>query len=288
MLKRIGITGQSGFIGSAVTQSLSLEGHHVISLDNYIRSCNLNDLALDKYPNNLDWILHFAANTSIKKSFEDPFYTYSNNLKSTLLALKLAHHSKSAFLFMSSYVYGQPKYLPIDEKHPTTSANPYMGSKIIGEEICRQLSDLLLIPLIILRGFNIYGNYQIPGRLISDLLECVRNGISIVLNDPLPKRDYLYIKDFCLLILKIVSQDPVKTGTYNVGYGRSYSNMEVAEKVRMLAGSKCPIIVNSQPRPRDILDCTVNVSLVKETFSWSPIYSLEMGLSELLQLNLQQ
>ena len=96
---------------------------------------------------------------------------------------------------MSSYVYGNPKYLPIDEKHPVASANPYMGSKITGEEICRQLSHLLKFPLIILRVFNIYGDFEIPGRLISDLLQNLRQGNSLVLNDPVPKRDYLYIKD---------------------------------------------------------------------------------------------
>lgn len=285
---KIGITGQGGFIGSNVAQALLHEGYEVVSLDKYTRSCASDNRVLNECPDDLNWVLHFAASASIDKSFDNPFYTYANNLESTIVALNIAYRSRAPFLFMSSYVYGKPKYLPIDEKHPVDFANPYMGSKIIGEEICRQICSMLLIPLIILRGFNIYGNCKITGRLISDLLESAHNEMPIVLNDPLPKRDYLYIKDFQLLILKIISQNPVKTGTYNVGYGSSYSNIEVAEIVSNLTNGKCPIIIKSHPRQQDISDCTVNVNLVKQTFSWLPIYSLEMGLSELLKLNQQQ
>lgn len=285
---KIGITGQGGFIGSNVAQALLHEGYEVVSLDKYTRSCASDNRVLNECPDDLNWVLHFAASASIGKSFDNPFYTYANNLESTIVALNIAYRSRAPFLFMSSYVYGKPKYLPIDEKHPLDFVNPYMGSKIIDEEICRQICSMLLIPLIILRGFNIYGNCKITGRLISDLLESAHNRMPIVLNDPLPKRDYLYIKDFQLLILKIISQNPVKTGTYNVGYGRSYSNIEVAEIVSNLTKGECPIIIKSHPRQQDISDCTVNVNLVKETFSWLPIYSLEMGLSELLKLNQQQ
>ncbi|MDR4508733.1 MAG: GDP-mannose 4,6-dehydratase [Candidatus Brocadiaceae bacterium] len=278
---KIGITGQSGFIGGAVARAVSGAGHQVISLDKCIRSY----FADNDYPKKLDWVLHFAASTSIKASMKDPFFTYRNNIESTLAALKLSYHSRASFVFMSSYVYGQPKYLPIDEKHPIACLNPYMGSKILSEEICRQLSDMLCIPLVILRGFYIYGNCQFPGRLISDLMESVRKGIPMVLNDPAPKRDYLYIKDFEALILKIISQVQIKTGTYNVGSGHSYSNLEVAEMVRILSGGKCDIVAKSSPRSQDVSDCTVDVSLIKEAFSWEPRYSLEKGLSELIQLS---
>ena len=279
----IGITGQNGFIGGSVAQAVSKEGHQVISLDKYTRSDTFKELDLSECPADLDWVLHFAAKTSIEASFEAPFSTYSKNLGSTLLALKIAYCTRAAFLFMSSYVYGNPRYLPIDEKHPVRPVNPYMGSKLAGEEICLQLSKLEKIPLVILRGFNIYGNCRIPGRLISDVVEAVRKRAPIVVNDPVPKRDYLYIKDFNSLILRIVSEKPPITGTYNVGFGQSYSNKEVAEMACRLSGDKCPVVISSRPRTQDILDCSVDVSLIKRTFSWSPTYPLENGLRELMR-----
>jgi len=278
----IGITGQNGFIGGSVAQAVSKEGHQAISLDKYTRSGTFKDLDLSGCPAGLDWVLHFAAKTSIDASFEVPFSTYSNNVDSTLLALKIAHCNGAAFLFMSSYVYGKPRYLPIDERHPVCAVNPYMGSKLVGEEICRQLSKMMEIPLVILRGFNIYGNNKIVGRLISDVIDAVRNQSPIIVNDPVPKRDYLYIKDFNSLVLKIVSEKDFQGGTYNVGYGKSYSNREVAQIAGRLSGNKRLIVFRSHPRTKDILDCSVDVSLIKSTFSWTPMYSLEKGLSELI------
>lgn len=280
---KIGLTGTEGFIGSSVSRVLSLNGHHVVYLDSFTRVVSFEQVAINESFTNLDWVLHFGASTSINATLKTPFHTYYNNLASTLRALEIARHARAAFLFMSSYVYGQPAYLPIDEKHPVRSSNPYMGSKIIGEEICRQLSSMLRIPLIILRGFNIYGDSRTPGRLISDLLDAVQRKKEIIINDPAPKRDYLYIKDFQSLILKIVSMKPIKIGTYNVGYGKSYSNLEVAEMVRAIAGINSPVIIKGQPRQHDILNCTVDVSLVKSTFNWLPIYPLEKGLRELIE-----
>ncbi len=285
---KIGITGHSGFIGGAVAKAIGREGHDVFPLDPYLRSKDPNRFDLKGCPESLDWVLHFAASTSIRQSFEDPFYAYSNNLDSTLLALKIASRSKAAFLFMSSFVYGQPKYLPIDEKHPVSSINPYMGSKIAGEDVCRSISETLAIPLIILRGSNIFGNCNISGRLICGLLESARNGLPFVLNDPEPRRDYLYVKDFQSLVIKIVSAGLPEPGIYNVGYGKDYSNIEVAEMARRLSGNKFEIVVKRNSRPNDILNCRIDVELVKKAFHWAPGYTLESALRELIEMQPKQ
>ena len=280
----IGITGKQGFIGNMISKVLSRENHHIVSLDKYTRSCNFgmskNGLSCN---DDLDWVLHFGAATSISSSFEAPFFTYLNNISSTLKALEIAHRNNSAFLYMSSYVYGKPEYLPIDEKHPVASLNPYMGSKIIGEQVCGQLSDMFNIPLIILRVFNVYGDWKIPGRLISDLVESATLKKPIVLNDPYPHRDYLYIKDFQRLIIKIIDQATVKKGIYNVGYGKSHSNLEVAETVKKISGIDFQIVIGAGRRRNDITDCVADINLVKSVFDWKPIYSLDKGLKELLK-----
>jgi nucleoside-diphosphate-sugar epimerase len=217
---KIGITGHSGFIGGSVSRALADAGYGIIPLDALTRSFQNEEKDFQDCPKDLDWILHFGAKTSIPDSIKSPFETYWNNVGSTITALKIADRCRSAFLFMSSYVYGQPQYVPIDEMHPVKPMNPYMGSKIISEDICRQLSSMVNMPLVILRGFNIFGDHHMPGRLIPDLLEAIRKKVPLVLNDPRPVRDYLYIKDFVSLVVKILTRDPIKTGTYNVGYGQ--------------------------------------------------------------------
>ncbi len=279
---KIGITGHGGFIGGSVFRAVRDAGHSAIPLDDFTRSLTFEDNETEEYPAALDWVLHFGAKTSIRDGYDHPYETYANNIGSTLVALRIAQHSHAAFLFMSSYVYGWPVYVPIDERHPVVAVNPYMGSKIIGEEMCRQISDMQQVPAVILRGFNIFGDHYIAGRLICDLLDAVRWGKTIHLNDPAPLRDYLYIKDFIALIMKIITQAPVATGTYNVGYGQSYSNLEVAELVSRLTNRKLSLIVQSDPRPNDIPDCSVDSNLIKRTFSWEPEYPLQRALSELI------
>ena len=279
---KIGITGNKGFIGGSVGNLLLKENHDIVSLDDYTLSKTFGEK--DKYniPNELEWVLHFGASTSINRSFQNPFYTYNNNINSTLQALKVAHFSSASFIFMSSYVYGDPEYIPINEKHPLRANNPYMGSKIICEKICQDFSKQFDIPLIILRAFNIYGDKIVKGRLISDLIHAVKNNEPLSINDPFPKRDYLYIVDFMALIKKIISSKSPKIGTYNVGHGKSYSNLEVAKIIKDLAGGNLEILINSNPRANDIIDCTVDTRMIRKTFLWEPKYSLKDGLAKLI------
>ena len=281
---RIGITGVNGFLGGAVYKKLGEIGHFVVSLDSItlkefsakrIKESNITDI---------DWVLHFGSKTSIPDSHIDPFSTYASNISSTLSALKIAEKTNSGFLFMSSFVYGSHKYSPIDEKHPVSASNPYMSSKIVSEEICTEITKSKDIPLIILRGFNIYGSKLIPGRLISDLIIAKNNNELLTINDSNPKRDYLYIKDFVSLIEIIINSFPIKSGIYNVGYGQAYTNLEVANIFRELIGESRMVRINSKKRGNDILDCSVDTRLIKKTFSWSPKYSLKQGLSDFLLL----
>ncbi len=259
----------------------------MIPLDGFTRR-SAKEKTRDDFPRRLDWVLHFGASTSIPRSFEDPFAVYANNTESTLLALEIAGLSRAPFLFMSSYVYGRPQYLPIDESHPVEALNPYMGSKIAGELISRHLGGLTGIPVVVLRGFLIYGDSRSPGRLIPDLLESARNGAPFVLKDPTPRRDYLYIRDFAALVRAILSTEPVPAGTYNVGGGETHRNLDVAELLRRLSPTPFALETADMPRRNDVDDISVDIRLVKRTFAWEPRYTLEEGLRELLSADRQR
>ena len=278
---KIGLTGLNGFLGNSVSDYLIKNDHTVISLDHI--TCS--DMQINNFNNinimSLDWVLHFGSKTSISESQTNPFITYSSNINSTLYALNIAEKANAYIIFMSSFVYGKPVYTPIDENHPVSATNPYMSSKIISEDICINICRLKNIPLIILRGFNIYGKKLIPGRLISDLLISRLSNRTISINDPNPLRDYLYEKDFNDLILSIVESKQDITGIFNVGYGESYSNLDVANIISNLGDDKLDINISNNKRNNDVLDCTADVSLVMKTFSWKPKYSLINGINDL-------
>ena len=239
-------------------------------------------ISADDRPTNLHWVLHLGARTDIADSWQRPAATYTNNVGSTIAALDIAREAGASLVYMSSYVYGVPQYLPIDERHPTDAVNPYMGSKLLGEQLCRQWHDLLELPLVILRCFNIYGDDERPGRLVPALLASARVGARLEIDNPAPRRDYLYIGDFVQLIQCIVEADPVPSGIYNVGGDEVLANGEVAEIVRRLVDDERPVYYADRPRRNDIDECRADVTKVRETFGWRPEYELERGLAEIL------
>lgn len=271
---RVGITGIRGFIGSAVARCLRERQAEVVALDSLLQGSEQIQL---------DWVLHFAAITSIDDAFNKPGFIYRNNLEATLKAIETAILTRSRFLYMSSYVYGHPRYRPIDESHPTEALNPYMGSKLAGEIISNQLCTQHEIPCIILRVFNVYGDSYHKGRLTSDMLEAVHQNKPVMVNDPMPIRDYLYIKDFLSLVAKIVDTSPVPSGIYNVGYGEAYANIDVARLFCKLVREDYPLEVGGTPRRNDVKEICADRSLVSQTFSWEPQYSLERGFKDILR-----
>ena len=80
--------------------------------------------------------ISFWCKNEYSKSIKDPLEIYFNNFKSTLSIAELAKLTDSKILFLSSYIYGKPKYFPVDEHHPVKPINPYMESKWISEQVC--------------------------------------------------------------------------------------------------------------------------------------------------------
>lgn len=272
----IGLTGSSGFIGSAILKYLKDNGDNVITLDSLVHPNTKR--AKIRISETLDWVLHFGATKSIEASFQNPVEIYRRNVHSTLAALDIALLSNSRFLYMSSYVYGKPQYLPVDEKHPTFVLNPYMGSKLLGEQICCQFHQCMNLSVIILRGFTFYGPKQNDDQLIPSIIESIRNDRSIVVRDAVPKRDYLYISDFIRLVGIIVHSGYSGFEIYNVGGGVPYKNIEVAQMADKLAGNPVRIHIEGKVRRNDVNTCYANIEKIKRDFQWQPEISLSSGL----------
>ena len=278
----IGLTGSSGFLGSAIPMHLKENGDNVIILDSLVHP-NMIEASVPEIKL-LDWVLHFGATKSIEASFENPVGIYRRNMHSTMAALDIAISRNSRFLYMSSYVYGKPQYLPVDEKHPTYVLNPYMGSKLLGEQMCYQLHQCMDLSVLILRGFTFYGPQQKDYQLIPSMIESIRNNRPIVVRDPKPERDYLYISDFLRLIDIIVHSDYSGFEIYNVGGGMPYKNIEVAQMANKLAGNPVPIHIEGQVRRNDVAACYSNIEKVKRDFQWKPEVDLPSGLHDCLSL----
>jgi len=279
----IGLTGSSGFIGSAILNHFKNNNDNVIILDSLVEPNTIKSEVF--IPDTLDWILHFGATKSIETSFENPINIYRRNMHSTMAALDVALSKNSRFLYMSSYVYGQPHYLPVDEEHPIAVLNPYMGSKLLGEQICYHLHQIAEISVLILRGFTFYGPHQKDDQLISSIIESIRNDRSIVIRDPNPKRDYLHVADLISLLDIIIRSDFSGYELYNVGGGKAYKNIKVAQMANNLAGNPVPIHIERKKRRNDVSECYANIEKVKMEFQWQPEIDLSSGLKDCLSLS---
>ena len=106
----LGLTGSSGFIGSAMRKHFKDNNDDIIVLDNLVHPDAKASSPSVNIPDKLDWVLHFGADKSIEESFVNPIRTYRRNMHSTMSALDIAMSSNSRFLYMDSYVYGKPKF----------------------------------------------------------------------------------------------------------------------------------------------------------------------------------
>ena len=154
--KRILVTGSGGMFGKCLIEELKKQNYNVLLFDKAQGDVTKWDSV--KNIGKVDIICHLAAIPSVAYSFENPLEVMRVNALGTLNMLELARKNKvEKFVFISSYLYGNPKYLPIDEKHPLQPGNPYAYSKLAAETFCESYHKAYGIPMIIFRPFNVYG-----------------------------------------------------------------------------------------------------------------------------------
>ena len=138
--KKILVTGSSGFIGRYLVKELKRRNMDVATLaDSAGAGIDVRDWRkIIKEIKGVDIIYHLAAVVHAPFSIKRPRETYEVNVLGTLNMLELCRRLKAKnMVFLSSYVYGKPEYMPIDEKHPIQPNNIYMRSKVLGEDLCR-------------------------------------------------------------------------------------------------------------------------------------------------------
>lgn len=279
--KKVLVTGSSGFLGRALTKRLKEQGYSVKGLD-IKEGTDIADWGRIKYLRGFQVIIHLAAKTFIPSSFKQPRIFYWNNLLSTVNILELSRINKAKFVFASSYVYGYPKYLPIDEKHPTAGHNPYSESKLLAEELCRGYQRDFGIQMIIMRAFNIYGPDQKKEFLIPHILGSLRRG-RVFLGDPEYKRDYVYLDDAINAYVKAIEYEHEGLEIFNIGYGKSYSVRELVDLAKNYYGKDVLVQYDKDKRKGEIPDAVADNRKARNILDWQPRIDIETGIRKLIQ-----
>lgn len=275
--KRIIVTGSNGFVGSHLVPRLRQERAEVIPVD-ISKDTDVTNWEQVKDYKDIDIIYHLAAKTYVPATAEDPRETYLINFVGTLNMLELGRRSKiKSFIFASSYVYGNPKYIPINEEHPINPMNPYSRSKTLGEEICRAYYKDYGLRCVIIRAFNIYGEGQRDSFLVPSILKQIHNE-EIELEDPKPRRDFLYVKDLVEAYVRAAEYSGSDFEIFNIGSGVSYSVDEIVRTILTLSGKKARVRYRHQRREKEVMKTVANIEKAKKMLGWVPMTPLEQGL----------
>jgi UDP-glucose 4-epimerase len=282
------VTGGAGYIGSHTCLELLKEDHEIVVVDNLSNSKEeslkrvqkLAGKTLEFYKVDLldkdrlntvfskysfDAVIHFAGLKAVGESVEIPLSYYHNNVTGTisLCDVMIKHGVKNIVFSSSATVYGEPKRVPITEDFPTSATNPYGRTKLMIEEILRDLHSAdNNWNVVLLRYFNPVGAHSsgqigedpngIPNNLLPFISQVAIGKLpflSVFGNDyPTPDgtgiRDYIHVVDLALGHSKALDKIESKPGvvTYNLGTGRGYSVLEMVTPLKRRQVKRSPTI----------------------------------------------
>jgi UDP-glucose 4-epimerase len=314
------VTGGTGYIGSHTTVELLAAGYPVVIVDNLSNSkasvvdriatiagkapefvqADIRDrVAMStlfaRYKFNA--VIHFAGLKAVGESVQKPLSYYDNNVSGTLaLADVMAEAGVKTLVFSSSAtVYGDPHAVPIREDFPLSATNPYGRSKLMVEEILRDLakSDQAW-RIALLRYFNPVGAHPsgligedpsgIPNNLMPFAVQVaagVRQQLSVFGGDyPTPDgtgvRDYIHVADLAQGHVAALRSLAGEAGvlTVNLGTGRGYSVLEVVRALSAACGHAVPYAIVDR-RPGDIAQCYADPTLARERLGWQAVRGIE-------------
>ena len=272
----VAVTGSRGFVGSPLVGRLNELGAKVIEID-HSKGLDIRNFEQINKIESFNILIHLAAKTFVPESYENPREFYFTNVVGTLNALELCRLRKARMVFASSYIYGVPHYLPIDESHPVIGFNPYSGSKIASEQLCERYHHDHGVNITILRLFNIYGPKQKRKFLIPSIIEQAKNG-KVILKDPTPKRDFVYIDDVIEAYIKAIQYDSNLLNIFNIGSGESFSVKEIVDEVLQNFTEDIQVIFTGEERTSEVPDTIANITKAQELLGWKPVFSLSDGI----------
>ena len=277
-MKKILITGSEGFVGKNLIRYLKNYSFQIIETKDKSFDLKLNESW--KQIEKCDYLIHLAGKSFVPKSWEEPARFIENNILLITNALEYCRVNKTKLIFLSSYLYGNCKKIPIKENAPIEATNPYALSKLLAEKLCYFYKNNFQVNNIILRVFNLYGPGQPKEYLLSKITNQVRYENIIKVDNLSPKRDYVYIDDLCSAIVKAINYKG-NEHIFNIGSGKSYSVKEVIEFIQNIYGTSLNIDEKKLIRKNEILNTIADINLAKKELEWSPIYELKEGLKKI-------
>lgn len=278
---RIAVAGSDGFVGSQVCKQLESKGHEVVRID-ITRGFDLCDNTIIDKIEPIDCFIHLANLVYVPGSYTDPEKYYRVNYLTTLNALEICRKYNARLVYASSYIYGPPQYLPVDEQHPVCPFNPYAQTKVICEKLCEGYHRDFKVKVSILRPFNIYGVGQKGKLLLPEIIGQLKEGKeTIELKASAPCRDYINVIDVAGAFVAC-TEDTNDFNTYNVCSGISVSVRELTEVINKHLNKKVIFSFSEEARPNEVDESRGSCEKLKR-IGWKQTITLDDGIKALLK-----
>jgi UDP-glucose 4-epimerase len=300
------VTGGAGFIGSNTVDELVQRGHHVVVLDDlssgkeenlaevhngitFVKGTITDLETVQKAMEQVDYVLHLAARTSVPRSVKDPLETNRINVDGTLNVLVAArdHNVKRVVFSASSSAYGETPTLPKSEVMKPQPISPYGVSKYVGELYAQAFGKCYGLENVCLRYFNIFGPRQDPNSPYSGVLSrfataFLENRQPVVFGDGEQTRDFTFVKSAVQANLLACEADNASGKVFNIGTGNQVSLNQTLQLLRSISGKQLQARYDP-PRAGDIRDSQADITQAREVLGYSPTVGFEEGLGRTFQ-----
>jgi UDP-glucose 4-epimerase len=294
------VTGGAGFVGSSLVAELVRRGVRVLVLDDLFTGKVANLPASDRVEftegsvcdealvgrcvARADLVFHLAARNIII-STKEPRQDYATNIGGTLNVLLAARERGTKVVYTSSTsVYGNPRYLPINEDDGLNLLSPYATSKLAGENYCLSFFETYGLPTTAVRYSNIYGPRQSPDNpycgVIAKFFESVAAGKPpMVHGDGEQTRDFTYVDDAVEATITAGLSARSEGRVYNVATGFETSINQLAAKIASLHGANLAPIHIDRRDIDNIRRRVCNIERIRRELRWVPRVTIDRGLS---------
>lgn len=317
---KILVTGGAGYIGSHTVVELLNSDYEVVIVDNFSNSkrevldklkeitkkdfsfyegdvCDKEFLRDVFSKEKIEGVIHFAGFKAVGESVEKPIMYYRNNIDSTLSLVEVMEENKVYnFVFSSSAtVYGKPHALPIKEDFPLSATNPYGYSKLMNEQILKDLANSnQKWNIVLLRYFNPIGAHEsgligeepngIPNNIMPYIMKVVTKELKKVhvfgddydTKDGTGVRDYIHVVDLARGHINALEHLKEGISIYNLGTGQGYSVLELINTTKEVNNVDVPYVIDAR-RPGDIGACYADASRAFEEIG----FKAEKGIEDM-------
>ena len=299
--KTVLVTGGAGFIGSHLVDRLVSLGHKVVVVDDLssgrlqyvnkgatfyhtsVTNPSLEEIFEREQP---EIVNHHAAQISVARSVKDPVKDGEVNIQGTLRIVELSRRfgvHKIIFASSGGTVYGEPAYMPCDEKHPINPMSPYALSKHVAEEYLSLYHQIYRLPYVTLRYGNVYGPRQDPhgeaGVVAIFAVAMLEGKQPRIFGSGDQERDFVYVDDVIDANILAMSEG---YGEYNIGSGQGTSVNRIFELLKdTLKYRWSP--VHGPAKPGEVFKISLESSRCRQELGWSPKVPLEEGIQRAVE-----